>query len=172
MCKSIQICEVTVSGKIRIINVAKFCNMVMSFSIRYCDIELEHYLQILVNKYGKFAQSMLLCNVYCAIICARSFLHCVLRRISCIAPFLSLRPKKRLGRVLHILRHVLCRVFDHSCACEVIVPVFCATASPCISSLRCVANSVLGLLFKCRPIYYHPVFPNIRLIYSNQETTN
>ena len=33
--------------------------MVMSFTIRYCDIELEHYLQILVNKYEKFAQGML-----------------------------------------------------------------------------------------------------------------
>ena len=33
--------------------------MVMSFTIRSCDIELEHYLQILVNKYGKFAQDML-----------------------------------------------------------------------------------------------------------------
>ena len=27
--------------------------MVMSFTIIYCDIELEHYLQILVNKHGK-----------------------------------------------------------------------------------------------------------------------
>ena len=33
--------------------------MVMSFTIRYCDIELEHHLQILVNKYEKFAQDML-----------------------------------------------------------------------------------------------------------------
>ena len=32
--------------------------MVMSFTIRYCDIELEHYLQILVNKYEKFAQGI------------------------------------------------------------------------------------------------------------------
>ena len=33
--------------------------MVMSFTIIYCDIELEHYLQILVNKHGKLAQGML-----------------------------------------------------------------------------------------------------------------
>ena len=38
--------------------------------------------------------------------------------------------------------------------------------------IRCVGNSVLGIAFKCRPIDYHPMFPNIRLIYSNQETTN
>ena len=34
-------------------------NMVMSFTIRYFDIKLEHYMQILVNKYGQFAQGML-----------------------------------------------------------------------------------------------------------------
>ena len=33
--------------------------MVMSFTITYCDIELEQYLQIPVNKYRKFAQGML-----------------------------------------------------------------------------------------------------------------
>ena len=34
--------------------------MVMSFTIRYCDIEFKHCLQILVNRYVKFAQSGML----------------------------------------------------------------------------------------------------------------
>ena len=31
----------------------------MSFTIIFCDIELEHYLQILVNKHLKHTQGML-----------------------------------------------------------------------------------------------------------------
>ena len=33
--------------------------MVLSFTIRYCDIDLENHLKILVNKLGKFALGML-----------------------------------------------------------------------------------------------------------------
>ena len=33
--------------------------MVMSFTIKYCDIELEDYWQIPVNKLWKYAQGML-----------------------------------------------------------------------------------------------------------------
>ena len=91
----------------------------------------------------------------------------------CIASFLSLPPIWNVWCVvLRILRHVLCCVFDPSCSCKVAVPRFCAIACLYISFSRCVGNSVLGLPFKWRPIYYHLMFSNIRLIYSNQETTN
>ena len=110
---------------------------------------------------------VLLCYVYCTMIRARRFLH------SYVASYV-LRHSFRyvlsnvLCVVLHILRNVLCRIFFLSCSCEVIVPRLCATACLCISSSRCVGNSVLGLAFKCRPIYYHPMFPTIRLIYRSK----
>ena len=111
---------------------------------------------------------MLLCYVYCAMICARRFLHCVLRRLSGCVLRHSFRYVLRnvVCAVLHILRHVLCRVFF---TLLVIVPRFCATACLYIPFLRCVSNSVLDLAFKCRPIYYQPMFPNIRSIYSSKK---
>ena len=91
----------------------------------------------------------------------------------CIAPFLALRPKKPLvRRASHIASRPVPCFFYTPCSCEVNMPRCCATACLYISFLRCVGNSVLGLAFKCRPIYYHIIFPNISLIYSNQETTN
>ena len=106
-------------------------------------------------------------------ICARRFLHCALRCISCCVLRHSFRHVLRnvLCVLLHILRHVLCCVVYHFCYHEIVVPSFCATASLCIPFYRCVGNSVLCLALKCRPIYYHPIFPNIRLIYFNMILT-
>ena len=91
----------------------------------------------------------------------------------CIAPFLSLRPKKRpVRRASHIAsRHVPC-FFTLIVLAKLLCHAFTPQLAYKFPPIRCVGNSVLGIAFKCRPIDYHPMFPNIRLIYSNQETTN
>ena len=66
MCKSTQMncCAVPASQTSNrypwfIEKIAQRNRMVMSFTKKYCDIELEHYLKSLVNKHGKLAKGML-----------------------------------------------------------------------------------------------------------------
>ena len=96
----------------------------------------------------------------------------MLHLMLCIAPFILLRPKKRLVcRASHIASRPVPRFLPFlflRCYYATLLRHTCLY----ISFLLCVGNSVLGLTFKCRPIYYHPMFPNIRLKYSNQETTS
>ena len=110
----------------------------MSFSIRYCDIELEHYLQKhelnrLLHGVGLIIGVVKLCVLRYDLRALLLALCLVLLIMLCIAPFISLRPKKRLvRRASHIASRPVLRVFYLSCFCGVIMPRFCATTSHAI----------------------------------------
>ena len=113
---------------------------------------------------------MLLCYVYCAMICEHRFLHCVSCRISCCVLRLSLRYvlRKVLCVVLHILRHVLYRVclpflFFAKLLCHAFAPQLAYIFSPCaasvILSLVLRLNVDLYRSFQRKKDYLWCIFP-------------